>query len=53
MKMHLISLNLGIWKIVCIGIEFMDEDNEQLTYEQFQKNSLQCSSHNRPHVILG
>jgi hypothetical protein len=36
MKMHLISLNLSIWTIVCIGVEFLDEDEEP-DFEQLQQ----------------
>jgi hypothetical protein len=35
MKMHLISLNLSIWTIVCTGVEFSDEDEEP-DFEQLQ-----------------
>jgi hydrogenase maturation factor len=35
MKMHLISLNLGVWIIVHIGVEFPDEDEEP-DFEQLQ-----------------
>jgi hypothetical protein len=35
MKVHLISLNLSVWTIVRIGVEFSDEDEEP-SYEQLQ-----------------
>jgi hypothetical protein len=37
MKMHLISLTLGIWKIIYTCIEFLDKDDEQFTYVQLQE----------------
>jgi hypothetical protein len=36
MKVHLIFLNLSIWKIVCIGVKFL-EDGETLDYKQLQQ----------------
>jgi hypothetical protein len=35
MKMHLISLNLSVWTIVHIGVDFSDEDEEP-GFEQLQ-----------------
>jgi hypothetical protein len=35
MKMHLISLNLGVWTIVRTGVQFPDEDEEP-DFEQLQ-----------------
>jgi hypothetical protein len=35
MKMHLISLNPSVWKVVCIGVDFPNED-EKLGFEQLQ-----------------
>jgi hypothetical protein len=28
MKMHLISLNLSVWTVVCVGVDFLEEDEE-------------------------
>jgi hypothetical protein len=28
MKMHLISLNLSMWMVVCVGVDFLEEDEE-------------------------
>jgi hypothetical protein len=36
MKMHLISLSPSIWKVVCIGVDFPEED-EELGFEQLQQ----------------
>jgi hypothetical protein len=36
MKMHLISLSPSIWKIVCIGVDFPEEDEEP-GFEQLQQ----------------
>jgi hypothetical protein len=36
MKMHLISLNLSVWTIVCIDVNFLDGD-EELGFEQLQQ----------------
>jgi hypothetical protein len=36
MKMHLISLNMSIWTIVCICVDFPDED-EELDFKQLQQ----------------
>jgi hypothetical protein len=36
MKMHLISLSLSIWTVVCTSIDFPEED-EELGYEQLQQ----------------
>lgn len=34
MKMHLISLNPSIWKVVCVGIEIPEDEDVELTLEQ-------------------
>jgi hypothetical protein len=36
MKMHLISLNLSVWTIVCASVEFLDE-GEEPDFEQLQQ----------------
>jgi hypothetical protein len=36
MNMHLISLNLSVWTIVCIDVNFLDGD-EELGFEQLQQ----------------
>jgi hypothetical protein len=36
MKMHLISLNLSVWTIVCAGVDFLEEDEEP-EFEQLQQ----------------
>jgi hypothetical protein len=36
MRMHLILLSLSIWTIVCVGVEFPDEDEEP-DFEQLQQ----------------
>jgi outer membrane murein-binding lipoprotein Lpp len=36
MKMHLISFNSSVWTIVCIGVDFLNED-EELGFEQLQQ----------------
>jgi hypothetical protein len=45
MKMHLISLNLSVWTIVHIGVDFSDEDEEP-GFEQLQQihHNAQASS---------
>jgi hypothetical protein len=35
-KMHLISLSLSIWMVVCAGVDF-PEENEELDFEQLQQ----------------
>jgi hypothetical protein len=36
MKVHLMSLNMSIWKVVCIGVDFPDE-GEMPDYNQLQQ----------------
>jgi hypothetical protein len=36
MKMHLISLNPSVWKVVCAGVDFLEE-NEEPDFEQLQQ----------------
>jgi hypothetical protein len=45
MRMHLISLNLSVWNIVCVGVDFLDKDEEP-DFEQLQqihRNAQACS----------
>jgi hypothetical protein len=36
MKMHLISLNPSVWMVVCIGVDF-PEENEEPDFKQLQQ----------------
>jgi hypothetical protein len=36
MKMHLMSLNLSVWNVVCIGVKFLEE-GETPDYSQLQQ----------------
>jgi hypothetical protein len=45
MRMHLISLGPSAWNIVCVGVDFLDEDEEP-DFEQLQqmhRNAQACT----------
>jgi hypothetical protein len=41
MKVHLMSLNLSVWKVVYTGVDF-PEEGETPDYNQLQRSSLKC-----------
>jgi hypothetical protein len=45
MRMHIVSLSPSVWNIVCVGVEFLNKDEEP-NFEQLQQihhNAQACS----------